>query len=95
MSDFCRRKLKEDYFIEKNDGTIIIYGVGASLLPIEYDLLVYADMARWKIQMRMRKHLVDNVGRNNRNTEDWMLLYKQGFFVDWRACDRAERVICV
>ena len=74
-----------------SEGATIIFGTGASLITEQYDLLVYADMARWEIQMRMRKHLVDNVGVKNRNTEDWMLLYKQGFFVDWRACDRLKK----
>jgi hypothetical protein len=72
-------------------GITIIYGVGAALVAEKQGLLIYADMARWEIQMRMRKHLVDNVGVNNRNTDDWMLLYKQGFFVDWRACDRLKK----
>lgn len=83
------------------EGTIIIYGSGASLLcpkvPSlggdlgEAPLLVYADMARWEIQLRMRRHLVDNLGVKNRDTADWMLLYKQGFFVDWRVCDRLKK----
>lgn len=83
--------LRDRKQIAESNGTVIIYGVGASLIPLEYDLLVYADMARWEIQMRMRKHLVDNVGVYNRDTEDWMLFYKQGFFVDWRACDRLKK----
>ena len=62
------------------DGVILIYGCGAALMCPNPDLLVYADMARWEIQLRMRRHLVDNLGVNNRNTADWMLLYKQGFF---------------
>jgi len=77
--------------IVETSGTVLIYGVGASIIAEQYDLLVYADMARWEIQMRMRKHLVDNVGVSNRATEDWMLLYKQSFFVDWRACDRLKK----
>ena len=81
--------LRED--IDKQQGVTICYGTGASLIPENYDMLVYADMARWEIQMRMRKHRVDNIGISNRNTEDWMLLYKQGFFVDWRACDRLKK----
>lgn len=36
---------------------IIIYGCGASLLWSQPDLLIYADMARWEIQLRMRNHL--------------------------------------
>lgn len=69
----------------------IIYGTGASLIPEHYDMLVYADMARWEIQLRMREHLVNNLGVKNRGEEDWMLLYKQGFFVDWRVCDRLKK----
>lgn len=73
------------------EGTVLIYGTGAAHVCPEPDLLVYADMARWEIQLRMRKHLVDNIGVNNRNTPDWMLLYKQGYFVDWRVCDRLKK----
>lgn len=75
----------------KKNGVTIIYGAGASLLSPAPDLLIYADMARWEVQLRMRKHLVDNLGVKNRNTPDWMLLYKQGFFVDWRVCDRLKK----
>ncbi len=84
------------------DGVILIYGYGASLLcPPTTSwgggwgeaILVYADMARWEIQLRMRKHLVDNLGVKNRDTSDWMLLYKQGFFVDWRVCDRLKKTL--
>jgi len=52
--------------------------------------LVYADLARWEIQMRMRRHEVANIGVTNSHI-DWMLLYKQGFFVDWRICDVLKR----
>lgn len=75
------------------DGVIIIYGTGASLLCENPALLIYADMARWEIQLRMRKNLVDNIGVNNRDTTDWMLLYKQGYFVDWRVCDRLKKTL--
>ncbi|NEW82772.1 MAG: mannose-6-phosphate isomerase [Mariniphaga sp.] len=75
------------------EGVIVIYGCGAALLCPKPDLLVYADMARWEIQLRMRKHLVDNLGVKNRETADWMLLYKQGFFVDWRVCDRLKKTL--
>lgn len=75
------------------EGLIVIYGTGASILCPKPDLLVYADMARWEIQLRMRRHLVDNLGVKNRNAADWMLLYKQGFFVDWRVCDRLKKTL--
>jgi len=72
-------------------GTVVIYGTGAVYICPAPDLLVYADMARWEIQLRMRRHLVDNLGVKNRNTAVWMLFYKQGFFVDWRVCDRLKK----
>ena len=90
---FDKIRLKK---VQKNiesqiEGLIIVYGSGAAKVAQNHDLLVYADMARWEIQMRMRKHLVDNLGVKNRETEDWMLLYKQGFFVDWRVLDRWKK----
>jgi len=87
---------------ETEEGTIIFYGCGASLLLSNSPsfgggrgeaFLIYADMARWEIQLRMRRHLVDNLGVKNRDTSDWMLLYKQGFFVDWRVCDRLKKTL--
>ncbi|MDD4190850.1 MAG: class I mannose-6-phosphate isomerase [Mangrovibacterium sp.] len=83
------RALQEE--IGRTTGTVVIYGTGAAHLCPDPDLLVYADMARWEIQLRMRKHMVDNIGVKNRSTPDWMLLYKQGFFVDWRVCDRLKK----
>jgi mannose-6-phosphate isomerase class I len=76
---------------QERDGLFIIVGTGAAHVCADSDLLVYADMARWEIQMRMRKHLVSNIGVNNKETPDWMLLYKQGIFVDWRVCDRFKK----
>lgn len=87
-------KEKVGHFLNKLEnlsGIIVLYGTGAAYLVPDSDLLIYADMARWEIQLRMRKHLVDNIGVQNRNTKDWMLLYKQGFFVDWRVCDRLKK----
>ncbi|MDE3059297.1 MAG: class I mannose-6-phosphate isomerase, partial [Bacteroidota bacterium] len=73
------------------NGIVLIVGTGSSLVPSEYDLLIYADMARWEIQLRMRNHEVNNIGVNNKGVEDWNLLYKQGYFVDWRVCDRLKK----
>ena len=47
-------------------------------------------MARWEIQLRMRRQEVDNLGVKNR-FDEYSHLYKQGFFVDWRACDRHKK----
>jgi len=72
------------------NGVVIIYGTGASLVLPNYDLLVYADMARWEIQLRMRKNEINNIGLKN-NGEEFSIQYKRGFFVDWRACDRLKK----
>ncbi|RYY33369.1 MAG: mannose-6-phosphate isomerase, partial [Sphingobacteriaceae bacterium] len=71
-------------------GVVVIYGIGASLILPNFDLLVYADMARWEIQLRMRKKLVNNIGITN-NQEEFSIQYKRAFFVDWRACDRLKK----
>ncbi|MEN8117987.1 MAG: class I mannose-6-phosphate isomerase [Bacteroidota bacterium] len=76
---------------EEAEGMTVVYGTGAVLVAESWDIFVYADMARWEIQMRMRRHEVDNTGVKNRGIKDWMLLYKQGFFVDWRVLDRLKR----
>jgi mannose-6-phosphate isomerase class I len=76
---------------QQKEGIILITGPGAAYIAPSKDLLIYADMARWEIQLRMREHLVDNLGVSNRNTPDWMLLYKQGYFIDWRVCDRWKK----
>lgn len=73
------------------NGTVLIIGIGANFVYQSPNILIYADMARWEIQLRMRSHEVDNLGLQNRNTEDWMLLYKQGYFVDWRVLDRWKK----
>jgi mannose-6-phosphate isomerase class I len=89
--DPAKVKAIKDEINKAHEGVFVVYGSGAAFLFPNPDLLVYADMARWEIQLRMRQHLVDNLGVKNRNTPDWMLLYKQGFFVDWRVCDRLKK----
>ena len=67
---------------------IVLFGHGASTIS-STDLLIYADMARWEIQMRMRKNQVDSLGLKDRD-ERIAVLYKRGYFVDWRVCDRLK-----
>ena len=76
--------------IEETEGTVIVYGPGASLLCPEPDLLIYADMARWEIQQRFRKNKISNLGTNNKELKA-SLQYKRAFFVDWRVCDRLKK----
>ena len=70
----------------------VIYGVGATYVCPDADIVVYLDMARWEIQMRFRRNKVSNVGFDNKNAEA-SAQYKQGYFVDWRILDRWKKSI--
>jgi mannose-6-phosphate isomerase class I len=69
------------------DGVIVIYGEGAAFVAQDADVVVYLDMARWEIQLRMRRNAVGNLGVNNTDAE-FSLKYKQAYFVDWRVLDK-------
>lgn len=69
-----------------SSGIVIIYGEGAALFA-EPDLLIYADLARWEIQKRMKRGIVGNFGMDNAD-DNFALKYKQGYFLDWRVLDR-------
>lgn len=81
---------KKQEIIDFNAGTTIIFGHGASLLADNPDLIIYADMARWEIQQRMRANQVNNLGVENKK-EKFEIQYKRAFFVDWRVCDRLKK----
>jgi len=89
---FNLEKIKQvkQHLIQSNKGISIIIGQGASLLTDEYDLLIYADMARWEIQQRMRRNEVNNLGINDKD-EKFEAQYKRAYFVDWRVCDRLKK----
>lgn len=70
-----------------SEGVVVVYGEGAAFVAQEWDKLVYLDMARWEIQLRMRKNLISNLGVSNHATE-FSLQYKQAYFVDWRVLDK-------
>lgn len=67
----------------------VILGTGAALVCPEPSLLVYADMARWELQLRQRRQEIANLGLSNFD-ERPSLKYKRAFFLDWRAADRAK-----
>ncbi|MEN7550654.1 class I mannose-6-phosphate isomerase [Rapidithrix thailandica] len=87
FDDTQTEKLKKQ--LDQTQGLVVIIGVGASLLA-EPDVLVYADMARWEIQQRMRSNTVSNIGVNNA-ADEVSRQYKWGFFIDWRMCDRLKK----
>lgn len=71
-------------------GTVLVIGSGASLLAPNRDILVYADMARWEIQLRYRRLEVGNLGCDNKGS-CFAEKYKCGFFAEWRAADRLKK----
>jgi mannose-6-phosphate isomerase class I len=88
---FDDQKLREQRVTaSESSGISLIIGHGASLICENPDVLVYADMARWEIQQRMRKNKVHNIGLDN-YSEKTEVQYKRAFFVDWRACDRLKK----
>jgi mannose-6-phosphate isomerase class I len=74
------------------EGIVVIVGSGASLIAPSPDLLIYADMPRWEIQLRFRQNLISNLGAENCKDE-FSYQYKRAFFVDWRVCDRHKKNI--
>lgn len=84
---FDARKLsaaRED--IASSSRPVVVVGTGAGMVLPEAPL-VYADMARWELQQRFRRHEVRALGVDNRS-EAVSLQYKRGYFNDWRVCDR-------
>jgi mannose-6-phosphate isomerase class I len=71
------------------EGLLLIIGTGATLVALEPDVLIYADMARWELQQRQRRNAIGNFGADN-SQESAGLKYKRAFFVDWRAADRLK-----
>lgn len=92
MQDFYdAQKLEElkKKLVSSNDNIICVYGAGASLVAENPDILVYADMPRWEIQLRFRRNEIGNFGADNAHAE-FSYQYKRGFFVDWRVFDRLK-----
>ncbi|HEY5380972.1 MAG TPA: class I mannose-6-phosphate isomerase [Acidobacteriaceae bacterium] len=82
--------MRADILAQSSRGTVLIIGSGAALLAPQRDLLVYADMARWEIQLRYRRFEEGNLGCDNRKAS-FAEKYKCGFFAEWRAADRLKK----
>ena len=77
---------------DSRKGIILVVGTAASLVAERYDLLVYADLARWELTLRQRRGEIGNLGATN-SREIPGLKYKRAFFVDWRAADRLKKCL--
>ncbi|UOQ68779.1 class I mannose-6-phosphate isomerase [Hymenobacter volaticus] len=71
---------------------VVIVGTGATLVYPTPTVVVYADLARWEIQLRQRRSEIANLGSDN-FTEKASLKYKRAYFVDWRAADRLKKQV--
>lgn len=71
---------------EITGGLVVVMGSGASLVA-QGDVRVYADLARWEIQQRLRRKELGNWGAGNEE-EDILRRYKRAFFIEWRVFDR-------
>ena len=67
---------------------VLVYGVGATLV-CGGDVLVYADITRWELQLRFRR------GADNWRTAQHGLpklsKYKRGYFAEWRWGDKVKK----
>ena len=76
---------------QEAEGITLLYGVGASLIA-KGDVLVYADLARWEIQLRYRSGEIGNYCAHNEG-EETLRKVKRGYFIDWRVSDRHKRAV--
>ena len=79
------KKAREEVIATK--GKVVVVGSGAAMVVPAEAVLVDADMARWEIQQRFRRHEVKALGIDNRK-DAVSLQYKRGYFNDWRVCDK-------
>lgn len=79
------KKAREEVIATK--GKVVVVGSGPAMVVPAEAVLVYADMARWEIQQRFRRHEVKALGIDNRK-DAVSLQYKRGYFNDWRVCDK-------
>ncbi|MBG9377335.1 class I mannose-6-phosphate isomerase [Panacibacter sp. DH6] len=75
-----------------SSGVTVITGAGATIVAGQPDVLIYADMPRWEIQLRFRRDAVGNLGKTNK-TDTFAYKYKHAYFVDWRVCDKHKKHI--
>ena len=94
IEDFFNPALREDLAdrLTRAAGLILVVGTGASLLAPRPACMIYADMARWEIQLRQRKNLIGSLGLDNFSDRP-REKYKRAFFLEWRAADRLKQKV--
>ncbi|KRL05074.1 class I mannose-6-phosphate isomerase [Liquorilactobacillus oeni] len=89
LEEFYPDYLEQRKIFEHPKGLNVIYGTGAAILAPEPDILIYCDLARWKIQLRYRAGM-SNWHRHNEQ-EDALRKFKGGYFLDWRWADQLKK----
>lgn len=72
-------------------GLSVVFGVGATVICPDPDLLLYADLTRWEIQLRLRAGM-PNWKADNAD-EDALRKFKRGYFFEWRMADLTKRAL--
>ena len=83
-------RMRDEVAAASTRGTVLVIGSGASLVTVQRDALVYADIARWEVQKRYRSLEMGNLGCDNTKAS-LAEKYKCGYFVEWRAADRLKK----
>ena len=72
------------------NGRTFIFGVGAGMIH-RGETFIYCDLARWEIQLRMRRGMPNFKQKNFH--EDTLRKIKRGYFVEWRIADKRKTEI--
>jgi len=67
----------------------VVVGTGAGFVTSDQVPVIYADLARWEIQQRFRRHEVKALGVDVREASP-SIQYKRGYFNDWNICDEEK-----
>lgn len=80
------RKMKEKH---KDAAEIFVIGVGASDV-FSPDLLIYADITRWEIQLRFKKSLGNWMGYKENSFSEKL---KRAYYFEWPAADARKEAL--
>lgn len=70
-------------------GLVIVYGAAANLI-VTPDIHIYADLARWELQGRLRRNET-GCWKSSIWFDDILQKYKWGYFFEWRVADRHKK----
>ncbi len=70
-------------------GLVIVYGAAANMI-VTPDIHIYADLARWELQGRLRRNETGS-WKSSILSDDILQKYKWGYFFEWRVADRHKR----